>query len=326
LSIQAELLDWFDAHRRDLPWRHTNDPYAIWVSEVMLQQTQVATVIPYFERWMRRFPTVCELAQASESEVLEHWQGLGYYRRARGLLAGARQIALEGLPRTAAEWVRLPGIGRYTAGAIASIAFGETVPLVDGNVERVYARLSADGAVDAALHKSAWQWAADAVDRNRPGDWNQALMELGATVCKPVAPICNTCPIASFCAAFGAGIQNELPTPTPKTPTKRLTHHVWIPVCEGRYGIRQIPEGQWWAGMWEFPRSELVEELAELMPDSFPVHIGSFSHSVTTHRIRVHVSTVRLESPLAMMKWAEMRELESLPMPAPQRRALGLLA
>ena len=292
----------------------------------MLQQTQVATVIPYFERWMQRFPTVGSLAKATESEVLELWQGLGYYRRARGLLAGARQIASGGMPGNAAEWIRIPGIGRYTAAAIASIAFGEAVPLVDGNVERVYARLSADGAFGAALHKSAWQWAADAVDRNRPGDWNQALMELGATVCKPVAPICNTCPIASFCAAFSLGRQNELPTPTPKTPTKRLTHHVWIPVCEGRYGIRQIPEGQWWAGMWEFPRSEQVEELVELMPNSFPAHVGSFSHSVTTHRIRVHVSRVQLETPVASLRWAEARELESLPMPAPQRRALGLLA
>jgi len=325
LSLQSELLAWFDARRRDLPWRRTKDPYAIWVSEVMLQQTQVATAIPYFNRWMERFPTIEVLALASEADVLELWQGLGYYRRARGLLEGAKQVARVGLPQRASDWVKVPGIGKYTAGAIASIAGNEPVPVVDGNVERVYARLNCDDSIGNGLTNCAWQWAAAALCRERPGDWNQALMELGATVCRPEAPACDTCPVTDYCDAFRVGRQSELPKSAPKAVVKRLTHHVWIPICGAQFGMRQIPGGKWWAGMWEFPRENSICELESILPSGFPVHLGSFSHSVTNHRIRVHVSRVELDSPMLGLSWIDGRELAKLAMPAPQRKALGML-
>lgn len=291
----------------------------------MLQQTQVATVIPYFERWMTRFPTVQALAAASEDEVLSLWQGLGYYRRARQLLTGSRTIIQgSGTPKSAVEWQQVPGIGPYTAGAIASIALNESVPLVDGNVERVYARLENDSSSGPLLNRAAWQWATENVHRERPGDWNQALMELGATLCKPVDPKCMECPISVHCKAFQAGVQTKLPTMVKKPKPIALTHHVWIPICNGKLGVRQIPNNQWWAGMWEFPRTETLAELEQLIPDAWPESVGSFKHSVTNHRIQVHVSVVRLQEETDGLRWVCRQELANTAMPAPQRKALGL--
>lgn len=333
-SLHAPLLAWFDAHQRDLPWRRTKDPYAIWVSEIMLQQTQVATVIPYYERWMARFPDIQALAAASEEEVLSLWQGLGYYRRAKQLRAGAQSLTPSPFsPQSRNRRIEeskiqallsVPGIGPYTAGAIASIAFNEPVPLVDGNVERVYARLNNDASAGTALKKAAWKWAEANVHPDRPGDWNQALMELGATICKPADPLCPICPVAAECQALQAGTQNSLPTPAAKPKVIPLVHHVWIPVCDGQYGLRQIPDGQWWAGMWEFPRSERLEDLEATFPGAWPQAAGSFRHTVTCHRIQVHVSVLRLDEEAAHLRWVSPTHLKNLPLPAPQRKALKM--
>jgi A/G-specific adenine glycosylase len=219
--VRAALLDWYDVSARDLPWRRTRDPYAIWVSEVMLQQTRVETVIPYFTRFLARFPTPAALAAASEDEVLGLWSGLGYYRRARLLHAGVREVvARHGgrVPEDAEARRALPGIGAYTCGAIGSIAFDREEPLVDGNVARVLARLTR---LETPLgqrdtERALWTHADTLVRGARPGALNQALMELGATVCTPQRPACVTCPVRADCAARAAGVETELPVPREK--------------------------------------------------------------------------------------------------------------
>jgi len=320
----GSLLAWYDAHRRDLPWRRTSDPYAVWVSEIMLQQTQVATVIPYWERWMARFPTPSVLASADEQDVLSVWQGLGYYRRCRLLQEGARWVAVHGTPSSVAEWRAVPGIGPYTAGAIASISQGLPAPLVDGNVERVYARLTGDSSSGPALNKAAWKWAERELFRARPGDWNQALMELGATVCRPVDPLCSSCPLANRCVARQTWRVNELPSRVAAKATVPLHQSVWVPVFDGRLGVRQISVGQWWEGMWEFPRADSEESLASLLGDGWRESLGHIRHSVTHHRIRLDVSLVRVETQVAGLRWLIPLELEALPMPSPQRRIVKL--
>lgn len=339
------LLAWFDSHKRDLPWRKTKDPYAIWVSEIMLQQTQVATVIPYFERWLAAFPTVQALASADEQQVLALWQGLGYYRRAKLLHAGAQQVAEGGIPSDAAGWGEVPGVGRYTAGAISSIALKLSEPLVDGNVERVYSRLTADSSPAKELTAAAWKWAEKLVPAERPGDWNQALMELGATVCKPDRAECDRCPLVSKCVAHARGEQTRYPTPKPKVQTVKLRHEYWvvrhwvdgIPL----YAIEQIgsdtyrsdsPEekGRWWEGMWQFLRvgpEGVPPGLLGYKDDVWPVSLGSFSHAVTHHRITVSASLVDLPTGCQLefqdwVRWIESVEFHNFPMPAAQRRIL----
>ncbi len=341
------LLAWFDSHKRDLPWRKTKDPYAIWVSEIMLQQTQVATVIPYFERWLAAFPTAQALATADEQQVLALWQGLGYYRRAKLLHAGAKQVAENGIPSDAAGWRDVPGVGRYTAGAISSIALNLSEPLVDGNVERVYSRLTADSSPAKELTAAAWKWAEKLVPAQRPGDWNQALMELGATVCKPDRADCDRCPLVSKCVAHARGEQTRFPTPKPKTQTVKLQHEYWvvrrwengIPL----YAIEQIgsetyrsgsPEekGRWWEGMWQFLRvgpEGAPPGLVDYKDDLWPVSLGSFTHAVTYHRITVSASLVDLPEKAPQLsetafRWVSMDEIDKFALPAPQSKIITL--
>ncbi len=201
-KFRAQLLAWYDRHARDLPWRESRDPYRVWVSEIMLQQTRVAAVIAHYQEFLRRFPTVEKLARAREASVLAAWSGLGYYRRARMLHAAAKVVVRERcgkFPQRAEELLELPGVGRYTAAAIASIAFGETVAVVDGNVERVLQRFSGQWISGEDL----WLAAERLLDREHAGDFNQAMMELGATVCTPRAPACLTCPVVELCATRG---------------------------------------------------------------------------------------------------------------------------
>jgi len=296
----------------------------------MLQQTQVATVIPYWEKWMARFPTIQALAAADEQDVLAHWQGLGYYRRCRLLQKGSQWVAEHGLPRSAKDWLEVPGVGPYTAGAIASIAQGDPAPLVDGNVERVYARLTGDASAGPLLTRNAWVWAAHVLYKPHPGDWNQALMEFGATVCKPVKPECPRCPLADRCVARLSWRVDELPTRPEKVKTVGLRHAVWVPYFEGRYGVRQIPAGSWWEGMWEFPRaeevaSEEVLELREIVGPGWLESIGEVRHSVTHHRIVISASLVRCESMSPQLRWLDAEELKAIPMPNPQRKVLAKL-
>lgn len=316
--FQGALLAWFDRERRDLPWRRTRDPYAIWISEAMLQQTTVAAVIPYYERWMARFPDVATLAAASEEDVLSLWQGLGYYRRARNLHAAAKGMAA--VPGDHAGWRLVPGVGPYTAGAIASIALGEAVPLVDGNVERVYARLALDDGEGAVRHRRAWTWADENLQRERPGDWNQALMELGATICRPVNPACLLCPVNEFCAAFAAGRQNEVPGLKARPKPTELSWRAVVPIHDGRVGLEPIPAGEWWEGMWRVPtfREAPTAELTAGEP------IGVVRATVTRYRIDIAVDRLELETPLDSLRWTVAGERELLPIPAPQRRILKL--
>ncbi|MBI3289571.1 MAG: A/G-specific adenine glycosylase, partial [Elusimicrobia bacterium] len=218
LSLAADLLRWYRAAKRDMPWRRDPTPYRVWISEIMLQQTTVAAVTPKYDLFLRRFPSVSALAAAPEEEVLKHWAGLGYYSRARNLRRAALAIVADHGGRFPSDFdalLALPGVGRYTAGAILSIAFAKPYPLVDGNVVRVFSRLFAmEGrAKDAAFVKKMWPLAESLVPRRNPGDWNQALMELGATICSPESPACGACPVSRRCLAFNQGRPDRLPLP-----------------------------------------------------------------------------------------------------------------
>ena len=253
------LLHWYDAHKRDLPWRETHDPYAIWVSEIMLQQTRVETVIPYFERFLARFPDVTTLAAADEDAVLGEWSGLGYYRRARLLHRGAREVVARyggEVPAGREARLGLPGVGRYTAGAIGSIAFGLEEPIVDGNVARVLSRVHTITTPlgTTATETRLWQEAEAWVRGARPGDLNQALMELGATVCTPSSADCGSCPLRAVCT--GKARAHELPVPKPKKKPKRV-QLVALRVERGDAVLleRRRSEGTF-AGLWIVPRTE----------------------------------------------------------------------
>lgn len=315
MNEAGRLVAWYRANRRDLPWRQTNDPYAIWVSEIMLQQTQVATVIPYYERWLRAFPTVESLASADEDKLLELWQGLGYYRRARNLQAGARQVAAVGVPSDREGWRKVPGVGDYTSAAIASIAFGERCAVVDGNVERVYARVAADRAVGAELKRHSARWAQALIDSTHEpaGDVNQALMELGATVCKPRDPNCAVCPLQD-CRARDLHAQDVFPVPTAKPKTVKLTRYL-LGYTDGRtVALRRIPEGEWVSGMWEIPWTPEA-------PDDPYEFKGRHIHSVTHHRITLHVLRM-----MEMPAEGTLFPLEALPaLPSPMRKAIEIL-
>jgi A/G-specific adenine glycosylase len=261
VEVRRALVAWFARGHRDLPWRRTRDPYAVWVSEIMLQQTRVETVTPYFTRWMDRFPTVRALADAPLDDVLSHWAGLGYYARARNLHLAARDVVgnYGGEFPAAAEKLRaLRGIGAYTAGAIASIAFGEAAPIVDGNVVRVLARVDAlDGAADdAALKAIVWRRAEELVRSDggtRAGDFNQAMMELGATVCTPSSPDCAQCPLASQCRARALGDVASRPAPkTKKAPPVVKAVALLVERAGKLLFVRRPPSGLW-GGLWEPP-------------------------------------------------------------------------
>lgn len=265
-ALRRALLAHYDAVRRDLPWRGEEDPYRVWVSEVMLQQTRVDTVIPYYRRWLERFPDVEALAAAEEDDVLLAWQGLGYYRRARGLHAGARVVRERHggtVPSDLAALRALPGVGAYTAGAVASIAFGRVVGAVDGNVRRVLARLA-----DRPRPTPGWLSAAAQalVDPERPGDWNQALMELGATVCAPRRPRCGACPLSAWCAARAAGTEEARPAPAARRTVPAEERAVAVVVNAVGHGlvVRRPREGLL-AGMWMFPDAVMSEGVPDVV-------------------------------------------------------------
>lgn len=292
----------------------------------MLQQTTVAAVLPYFERWMIRFPTVEALAEASSEEALALWQGLGYYRRCEALRKGAQQVVARGWPNSAEEWRTLPGIGPYTAAAIASIASGEAVPVVDGNVRRVLSRLLASERTGGEAERWAWRAAEALLVRERAGDWNQALMELGATVCRPKDPRCGECPLRGACRAAATGAPDAFPVRVPKGRPIEERHVAWVAACAGRTAVRRIPPGRWWEGLWEFPRAVLgPDEKPENREPPFAAvqgvySLGPLSHVVTRHRVRLHGFAVWADHQDAEWKWVTPDELAELPMPSPQRR------
>ncbi len=258
-KFQKQLSAWYQRHKRDLPWRNTKDPYKILVSEIMLQQTQVETVIPYYERWLSRFPDFKTLSAAKEPEVLKFWQGLGYYRRAKMLHRNAQVICAQHsgeLPQNAAELLNLPGIGRYTAGAVGSIAFNKKVPLLDGNVIRILTRLFAitENVSEKKTIERLWEIAADLLPENNTGDFNQALMELGATVCFPRGPNCAKCPVSNLCEGFRLGKPESFPVKAPAVKTTKLKHFAFIlRDKKKRLLVKKQQAGERWADLWTLP-------------------------------------------------------------------------
>lgn len=358
-AIRKGLLAWYADHRRDLPWRRSSDPYAVWVSEVMLQQTRVSVVVDYFERWMQRFPTIERLAAASEHDVLHAWQGLGYYSRARRLRQGAlfvRDSHAGVVPRSVDELLGIPGVGRYTAGAIASIAHGERAPLVDGNVVRVLCRLFAlrGDPAKSALSRTLWDLAAELVPEDRPADFNQALMELGATVCTPRRTQCFGCPLSKKCAALRQGLVDTLPEVAKRPETTRVVHAAAIIEDEGRLLLRRLPEdAPRWAGMWSFPTVELAEgedaragvvraarDLAGRDVRALG-ELGTVVHQVTRFRVELRAlacealeqskrsgGSARQGKRAGTSELASFRpdELGALALPAPQRKLARLIS
>lgn len=263
--MRSALLAWYDRNGRTLPWRETDDPYAIWVSEVMCQQTRVDTAIPYYHRFLERFPTAHALAAATEDQVLAVWSGLGYYRRARMLHAGVKELVARyggEVPEDPEARRGLPGVGRYTAGALGSIAFDRPEPIVDGNVARVLSRVFRieTRLGKAVTERALWSRAEELVQGPRPGDFNQALMELGALICTPRAPSCGACPWASACAAREAGVQESLPIPRKKKKPKAVSLTAVV-ATRGRGAAREVfltkpASGELFAGLWLVPMVE----------------------------------------------------------------------
>jgi A/G-specific adenine glycosylase len=324
-AFHRDLLRWYRRHHRPLPWRDTHDPYRIWVSEIMLQQTRVETVLPYYARWLRAFPTIHALARAKSDRVLKLWEGLGYYSRARNLHRAAQTVVREfegKVPQTADGLRQLPGIGRYTAGAIASIAFGEHVPLVDGNVARVFARIFAITANVKAPRTmdTLWQLAEDLVPKRNPGDFNQALMELGALVCTPANPRCEVCPMRSVCVARSRGLVDQLPNRGQPQTTERIVLNAALVRRNGGLLMQRRPERGLLAGMWELPtlgRGQFRKGKALL----------ELRHTITNRRITLRVFECECGSALqnkltAELRWVSTTEMKRLSLPAAHRRAI----
>lgn len=344
--LHAALLPWFDAAARPLPWRATRDPYRVWVSEVMLQQTQVDTVLRYYERFLARFPTVEALAAADDEDVRALWSGLGFYRRARNLHAAARRVVAEHggvVPRDPAALGALPGLGRYTVGAVLSIAHDDALPLVDGNVARVLARLSrvpGDPTAGPALRR-LWSIAERLVPLRRPGDWNQALMELGATVCRPTSPRCEACPLAAWCEARAAGEVERFPEPRRRA---KVVAQRRAAVClvrpDGAFLLARRPDDGLLAGLWELPAVDLAprerpataaRRLARSLGagDARLVRVGQAEHQFTHRHWTVDVFRGDASVTPGAGRWVTPGDLEALGVPTASRKvieAAGVLA
>jgi A/G-specific adenine glycosylase len=355
--LSSRLLAWYRTHKRTPPWRDHPDPYAVWVSEIMLQQTRVEAVIPYFEKWLRLFPDVRSLANASEQEVLNAWEGLGYYSRARNLHKAAKIVAEQyhgELPRDLDELRKLPGIGRYTLGAIGSMAFGLDVATLDGNIKRVYARLfDVTEPVDSpAGEKILWELAEKHVPQGQAGDYNQALMDLGATICVPKNPRCLICPVMKLCRARRNGMQDQRPVRTPKKDVPHYIHAAAVIIQRGRVLLAQRPSQGLLGGMWEFPNGrvngEPARELSAALktgynlrlrvthkhrastagrkitappqgkhtPTSFRAKIGIVQHGYSHFSVTTHVFRCELISPPkeTNLKWISLKDLDAYPM------------
>ncbi len=313
-ALRRKLAAWYASAKRDLPWRRTSDPYAIALSEIMLQQTQVVTVIPYYERWLKLFPTWRALAAAKEIDVIKAWEGLGYYRRARNLHALAKAVAAGGdLPRSGAELLALPGIGPYTAAAIGSIAFGLPLAVLDGNVMRVLARvLALRDDISRPQTRAKLQAIADEfLDRGNPSTHNQAMMELGATVCLPRKPMCLICPLSAACR--GRDRAEEFPVKSRIAPEKRSEIVAVLALGEAFY-CEQVPEGKPWHGLWRFPdydpaRMEQLEPLAR-------IRYGITKYAVTMDVVRAKwKKRARFTG-----RYLTQKEMQALAFAAPHRK------
>ncbi|WP_437188156.1 A/G-specific adenine glycosylase [Planctomicrobium sp. SH668] len=352
-DLRKSLGKWYLREGRSLPWREKTDPYEIWISEIMLQQTTVKAVIPYYERFLSRFPTVFDLAAASESEVLQYWEGLGYYSRGRNLRLAAQRVCEEFggvFPSDLAELQSLPGIGRYTAGAIRSFGFDLPAPIVEANTLRLYCRLLGFSGDPRGKEGQKILWAL--AERLQPskvaGHLNQALMELGATVCTPTSPKCEECPVVQFCEAFRQGIQAEIPVKQSRPVVTQVVEATVAVQCQGKWLVRFRNAEQRWAGMWDFPRfsisvvgsqekltpsklAAVVEQAGEELFKASGLRIEQLEevmqtrHTVTRFRIRLLCFSASLSASDSRelqgegWRWATNEEIESLPMPVTGR-------
>ncbi len=308
--FQTKLLEWYAVEKRNLPWRRTKDPYRIWVAEIMLQQTQVATALSYYNRFVRRFPSVRSLARASLDDVLKAWEGLGYYGRARNFHRAACMVVSRSggkVPDTWEAFSSLPGVGRYTAGAVLSIAFGRRVPILDGNIIRLFSRLFriTENTDLNATRDGLWDMAASLLPEKNLRDFNEALMELGATVCQPRSPLCARCPLAGLCEAKRLSLQNELPVRTPRKPVPHFDVTAGVIRKGGRFLITKRPPKGLLGGLWEFPggkveKGETLEaclkrEIREELKISIRVGrpLVSVRHAYTHFKITLHVFECR---------------------------------
>ena len=341
--IRRRLLHWYDVHQRPLPWRKTRNPYRIWVSEIMLQQTRVQAVIPYYEKFLRRFPSVQAVASADEEELLAHWSGLGHYSRARNLQKAAQVIVKQHqgrFPRDAAEALALPGIGTYTAAAVLSIAYRVPLPVVDGNVARVLSRLfalSADIRSNSGK-QSLLQIAGLLLARRRAGEFNQALMELGATICLPRNPKCDLCPLRKNCVAHARNETANFPITLHKTKPAARRFKAALILDDGKcLLIRRPAAAQWMQGFWELPMQEETVQAdsrkGRLEADTDPLSedgiqmdelLGNVQHTITTNQLSVAVYRATLQRPAnpPLERWVPVRRIHLLPVTTITRKAL----
>jgi A/G-specific adenine glycosylase len=331
-----------------MPWREHPAPYRVWLSEVMLQQTQVATVIPYFERFVARFPDAASLAAAQESEVLRLWEGLGYYRRARQLHKAAKEIVERhggDFPRDREAVRALPGIGRYTAGAILSIAFGLREPILEANTKRVLSRLLAyrGDPEKGEGQELLWRFAEDLLPRTKVSAFNQSLMELGSEICTPRSPACGACPIAPLCPTRERGLQAQIPPPRKRPKIEAVTEAAVVIRRRGAVLLRQRQEGERWAGLWDFPRyaiqtrsNDVAGEIASAVRETAGLtiqptrHLATLRHGVTRFRITLHCWEARLLSGRTSgkhdrMEWIRPGELPDYPLSVTGRKISRLL-
>ena len=319
-KFQSSLLQWYSLHQRDLPWRRTRDPYAIWISEIMLQQTRVAAVIPYYERFLQRFPDFRALAGAPEQELLACWAGLGYYYRARNMQKAAQKmVEIGAFPANYDEIRALPGVGEYTAAAVASIGFDLPHAVVDGNVYRVLSRIFNDptNIASGPARKHFTALAETVLDRKRPGTYNQALMELGATVCLPKKPQCLLCPAASVCRARSQGTQDTLPIKVKPQKSVQEERTLFFVEENGKILLWQRPaSSRLMPGFWELPEQEQLPEVApgELMK--------KFRHGITFHDYGFELREAAVPGNIGPCRWTAVAELSTLPLSTIAKKAL----
>jgi A/G-specific adenine glycosylase len=342
-ELHRRLLPWYRRSRRDLPWRRTRDPYPIWVSEVMLQQTTVKAVVPYYDRFLQRFPTLGALAAASEHDVLASWSGLGYYHRARNLHRGARHVLDRhqgSFPATLEAALGIPGVGLYTASAVLSIARDVPLPVVDGNVRRVLSRLFALRGPQWLKDAAFYNRAEELLERSAPGEWNQALMELGATLCLPRKPACPACPLRAQCRALALGLVEQLPEGRVRRAPVDVTVAAAVVEKDGRVLLVRRGEGRLMGRMWEVPQTSLESKgLGDLARELRERHgleltpgplVARGRHAITFRRIRLEAYRARLRhDPPAdadRFLWATPEEIAGLPVSSLTRKVLRGLA
>ena len=346
--IQQSLLKWFKAHQRALPWRKKYEPYHVWISEIMLQQTQVVTVLPYFDRWIKKLPTIQSVAEAKEDTILKLWEGLGYYSRARNLQKAAKMIVekFDGkFPEKYEDILSLPGIGKYTAGAITSIAFNQNYPVVDGNVIRVISRLKAfKGNTRLPVNiQKMWKWAGDLLAKGEARDFNQAMMELGALICTPKNPKCDQCPVQKFCSGFSSGIQEELPNRGEKKKTESIKVSIAVIQKNGKFFVQKRPSSGLMGGLWEFPggkvekketsKQALIREIKEELGITLKgiKKITEIKHAYTRFKVDLHCYSAEIKEGTISLKsaqegkWVTLADLKKLPFPAANVRLIDQL-